>query len=318
MSGHSKWANIKHKKEASDKKKGKIFSRIAKEIMVCVKQSGKDPSSNPRLRMALIEARAANMPRENIDRAIKKGSGELGNVNYEEIVYEGYGPQGTAIIVECLTDNKNRTIGDERMTLDRNNANLAASGAVGWMFQRKAHFVITDEANADEEKLMDIVLDAGAEDIEVEEGVAEIWAAPESFTDIAKALEDAGIATAEAGIIRRPDNTAEIKDATTAAQVMRLVDRLEELEDVQFVHAIGKNLALHFSCDATACCHCLEHYAQRVRQLATLRKEFLAYFGNPCAFKFAIYIYTIHRALSDCMACEEFLNECVDVLVAAG
>jgi YebC/PmpR family DNA-binding regulatory protein len=236
MSGHSKWANIKHKKEASDKKKGKIFSRIAKEIMVCVKQSGKDPSSNPRLRMALIEARAANMPRENIDRAIKKGSGELGNVNYEEIVYEGYGPQGTAIIVECLTDNKNRTIGDVRMTLDRNNGNLAASGAVGWMFQRKAHFVITDEANADEEKLMDIVLDAGAEDIEVEEGVAEIWAAPESFTDIAKALEDAGIATAEAGIIRRPDNTAEIKDATTAAQVMRLVDRLEELEDVQFVH----------------------------------------------------------------------------------
>ena len=142
MSGHSKWANIKHKKEASDKKKGKIFSRIAKEIMVCVKQSGKDPSSNPRLRMALIEARAANMPRENIDRAIKKGSGELGNVNYVEIVYEGYGPQGTAIIVECLTDNKNRTIGDVRMTLDRNNGNLAASGAVGWMFQRKAHFLI--------------------------------------------------------------------------------------------------------------------------------------------------------------------------------
>ena len=236
MSGHSKWANIKHKKEASDKKKGKIFSRIAKEIMVCVKQSGKDPGSNPRLRMALIEARAANMPRDNIDRAIKKGSGELGNVNYEEIVYEGYGPQGTALIVECLTDNKNRTIGDVRMTFDRNNGNLAASGAVGWMFQRKAHFVITDEANADEEKLMDIVLDAGAEDIEVEDGVAEIWGAPESFTDIAKALEDAGIATTEAGITRRPDNTVEITEAGVASQVLRLVDRLEELEDVQAVH----------------------------------------------------------------------------------
>ena len=155
MSGHSKWANIKHKKEASDKKKGKIFSKLAKEIMVCVKQSGKDPNSNPRLRMALIEARSANMPRENIDRAIKKGAGELGNVVYEEIVYEGYGPQGTAIIVECLTDNKNRTIGDVRLTFDRNNGNLAASGAVGWMFQRKAHFVITDEANANEEKLME-------------------------------------------------------------------------------------------------------------------------------------------------------------------
>ena len=236
MSGHSKWANIKHKKEASDKKKGKIFSRIAKEIMVCVKQSGKDPGTNPRLRMALIEARAANMPRDNIDRAIKKGSGELGNVNYEEIVYEGYGPQGTALIVECLTDNKNRTIGDVRMTFDRNNGNLAASGAVSWMFQRKAHFVITDEASADEEKLMDIVLDAGAEDIDVEDGVAEIWGAPESFADIAKALEDAGIPTSEACITRRPDNTVEITEPNVAAQVLRLVDRIEELEDVQVVH----------------------------------------------------------------------------------
>lgn len=236
MSGHSKWANIKHKKEASDKKKGKVFSKLAKEIMVCVKQSGKDPNSNPRLRMALIEARSANMPRDNIDRAIKKGSGELGNVVYEEIVYEGYGPQGTALIVECLTDNKNRTIGDVRMAFDRNNGNLAATGAVGWMFQRKAHFVITDEKNADEEKLMDIVLDAGAEDINAEDGVAEIWGPPESFTDIAKALEDAGIATTEAGIIRRPDNTVEITDSHVASQVLRLVDRLEELEDVQSVH----------------------------------------------------------------------------------
>ena len=236
MSGHSKWANIKHKKEASDKKKGKIFSKLAKEIMVCVKQSGKDPNSNPRLRMALIEARSANMPRENIDRAIKKGAGELGNVVYEEIVYEGYGPQGTAIIVECLTDNKNRTIGDVRLTFDRNNGNLAASGAVGWMFQRKAHFVITDEANANEEKLMDIVLDAGAEDIEVEDGMAEIWAAPEAFTDIAKALEDAGIETTESGIVRRPDNTVGVNDLSTAQQILRLVDKLDHLEDVQAVH----------------------------------------------------------------------------------
>ncbi|MBO5761058.1 MAG: YebC/PmpR family DNA-binding transcriptional regulator [Lentisphaeria bacterium] len=236
MSGHSKWANIKHKKEASDKKKGKIFSKLAKEIMVCVKQSGKDPNNNPRLRLALIEARSANMPRENIDRAIKKGAGELGNVNYEEIVYEGYGPEGTAFIVECLTDNKNRTIGDVRVAFDRNNGNLAASGAVSWMFQRKAHFVITDEANADEEKLMDIVLEAGAEDIIVEDGVAEIWGAPDAFTDIAKALEDAGIECSEAAIIRKPDNTVEIKTVQAAQQVMRLVDKLEELDDVQNVH----------------------------------------------------------------------------------
>ena len=138
--------------------------------------------------------------------------------------------------MECLTDNKNRTIGDVRMTFDRNNGNLAASGAVSWMFQRKAHFVITDEANADEEKLMDVVLDAGAEDIDVEDGVAEIWGAPESFADIAKALEDAGIPTSEAGITRRPDNTVEITEASVASQVMRLVDRIEDLEDVQAVH----------------------------------------------------------------------------------
>lgn len=236
MSGHSKWANIKHKKEATDKKKGKIFSKLAKEIMVCVKQSGKDPNSNPRLRMALIEARSANMPRENIDRAIKKGAGELGNVTYEEIVYEGYGPAGTAIIVECLTDNKNRTIGDVRVAFDRNNGNLAAAGAVSWMFQRKAHFVITDEANVDEEKLMEVVLDAGAEDIEVEEGIAEIWGPPENFTEIAKALEDANIPTEEASITRRPDNTVGVNDKQVASQILRLIDRIEELDDVQSVH----------------------------------------------------------------------------------
>ena len=138
--------------------------------------------------------------------------------------------------MECLTDNKNRTIGDVRMTFDRNNGNLAASGAVSWMFQRTAHFVITDEAVVDEEKLMEVVLDAGAEDLDVEDGVAEIWGPPESFTDLAKALEDAGIPTSEAWITRRPDNTVEINDAGVASQVMRLVDRIEELEDVQFVH----------------------------------------------------------------------------------
>jgi len=236
MSGHSKWANIKHKKEATDKKKGQAFSKLAKEIMVAVKQGGKDPDANIKLRMALSSARAANMPRENIDRAIKKGAGELGNVTYEEITYEGYGPAGIALIVECLTDNRNRTIGEVRMTLDRNNGNLAGSGAVAWMFQRKAHFVIEGE-NADEEKLMDLVLDAGAEDLTVEDGVAEIWAAPEAFTAIAKALEDAGVACTEANITRRAENSVEIKDAKTGQQVLRLIDRLEELDDVQSVHS---------------------------------------------------------------------------------
>ncbi len=236
MSGHSKWANIKHKKEAADKKKGQSFSKIAKEIMVAVKQGGKDPDTNIKLRMALSSARACNMPRENIERAIKKGAGELGNVVYEEITYEGYGPAGTAIIVDCLTDNRNRTIGEVRLTFDRNNGNLAGSGAVAWMFQRKAHFVIEGE-NADEEKLMDIVLEAGAEDLSVEDGVAEIWGAPESFSDIAKALEDAGVQCSEAAITRKPDNTVEVKDAHTGSQIMRLLDKLEDLDDVQAVHS---------------------------------------------------------------------------------
>ncbi len=236
MSGHSKWANIKHKKEATDKKRGQAFSKLAKEIMVATKNGGKDPDTNIKLRMALASARAANMPRENIERAIKKGAGELGNVTYEEIVYEGYGPAGTAFIVECLTDNKNRTFGDVRLVFDRNGGNLAASNAVAWMFQRKAHFIIEGE-NADEEKLMDLTLDAGADDITVEDGVAEIWAAPDAFSAIAKALEDAGVACSEAQIVRQPETTVGINELAKAQQVLRLIDRLEELDDVQAVHS---------------------------------------------------------------------------------
>lgn len=236
MSGHSKWANIKHKKGAADAKKGRIFSKYAKEIMVAVKNGGKDPESNPRLRLALAGARASNMPRENIDRAIKKGAGELGDVVFEEITYEGYGPAGTALIIECLSDNRNRTLSDVRLVLDRSGGNMATTGAVAWVFQRKAHFVVEGE-NADEEKLMEVVLDAGAEDLEVEDGTADIWAAPEAFDAISKALEAAGIATTEAGITRKADNTVEIKDASVASQVLRLIDKLEDLDDVQAVHS---------------------------------------------------------------------------------
>lgn len=234
MSGHSKWANIKHKKGAADAKKGRIFSKIGKEIMVAVKAGGKDPDSNPRLRLALLAARGSNMPRENIDRAIKKGAGELGNAVFEEITYEGYGPGGIALIVECLTDNRNRTLGDVRVSFDRNGGNMANAGAVAWMFQRKSHFVVEGE-NADEDKLMEVVLDAGAEDIEAADGVAEIWGAPEAFDDIAKALEAAGITTTEAGLTRKPDNEVAIKEIGPAQQLLRLVDRLEELDDVQSV-----------------------------------------------------------------------------------
>ena len=223
MSGHSKWANIKHKKGAADAKKGRIFSKLAKEIMVAVKQSGKEPDTNPKLRMCLTEARAANMPRENIERAIKKGAGELGDVTFEEITYEGYGPAGVAIIVECLSDNKNRTLSDVRLVFDRNNGNMGATGSVAYMFQRKAHFLIEGE-NATEEKLMDLALEAGAEDLEVEDGVAEIWAET-----------DAGISPTEAGIVRKPDNTIAINELDKAQQVLRLIDKLEDLDDVQKV-----------------------------------------------------------------------------------
>ncbi len=235
MAGHSKWANIKHKKAASDKKKGKIFSRLAKEIMVAAK-SGGDPEMNPRLRSALVAAKAANMPNDNIDRAIKKGTGELGDVVFEEIVYEGYGPAGVALLIECLTDNRNRSASEVRMTLDRSNGNLASSGAVSWMFHRKAHFIINDE-NIDEETLMDVVLDAGADEIEVEDGIAEIFGPPENFEPILTALNAAGITCSESGVIQHPENSVAIADVDTAQKVMNLIDKLEDLDDVQAVHA---------------------------------------------------------------------------------
>ncbi|MDD3155641.1 MAG: YebC/PmpR family DNA-binding transcriptional regulator [Victivallaceae bacterium] len=236
MSGHSKWANIKHQKEAADKKKGKVFSSLGKEIMVAAKMGGGDPDGNPRLRAALTAARAANMPNLNVERAIKKGCGELGDVTFEEIVYEGYGPAGVAVLVDCLTDNHNRSTSEVRLAFDRCNGNMAGSGAVAWMFKRQAHFLVTGEW-ADEDKLMDVVLDAGADDIEVDDGEAEIWAAPENFEALVKALSDAGVPTEEAAIIRRPDTKVNLKDAAAARQVLRLIDRLEELDDVQLVTA---------------------------------------------------------------------------------
>ena len=236
MSGHSKWANIKHKKEAADKAKGKMFSRVGKEIMVAAKNGGADPATNPALRAALTAAKAVNMPNANIDRAIKKGIGELGDVVFEEIMYEGYGAGGVAVIVDCLTDNRNRSISEVRMAFERNNGNLAASGAVSRMFKRQAHFIITGEW-ADEEKLMDIVLDAGANDLIVEDGEAEIWADPENFEALVKVFEENGIVPDTAEQTRKPEMTVNITDAKVASQVIRMIERLEESDDVQNVTA---------------------------------------------------------------------------------
>ena len=236
MSGHSKWANIKHKKEAADKQKGKMFSRVGKEIMVAAKNGGADPATNPALRAALTAAKAVNMPNANIDRAIKKGIGELGDVVFEEIMYEGYGAGGVAVIVDCLTDNRNRSISEVRMAFERNNGNLAASGAVSRMFKRQAHFIITGEW-ADEEKLMDIVLDAGANDLIVEDGEAEIWADPENFEALVKVFEEKGIVPDTAEQTRKPEMTVNITDAKVASQVIRMIEKLEESDDVQNVTA---------------------------------------------------------------------------------
>ena len=236
MSGHSKWANIKHKKDAADKLKGKAFSRIGKEIMVAAKMGGADPNSNPKLRSALAAAKAVNMPNVNIDRAIKKGMGELGDVTFEEIVYEGYAAGGVAVMVECLTDNRNRSTSEVRMIFDRNGGNMAGSGAVARIFKRQAHFVISGDW-ADEDKLMEITLDAGADDIQVEDGVAEIWADPENFETLVKIFTDNAIATDAAEVIRKAEMTVELTDAKVAAQVMRMVDKLEDLDDVQLVTA---------------------------------------------------------------------------------
>ncbi len=234
MSGHSKWANIKHKKDAADKARGRIFSRLGKEIMVAAKMGGGDVDTNPRLRSGIAAAKAANMPNANIDRAIKKGLGELGDVTFEEIQYEGYAAGGVALLIDCLTDNRNRSASEVRTTLDRNNGNLASSGSVAYMFKRQSHFVIEGE-NADEDKLMDLVLDAGAEDLIVEDGVAEIWGDPSAFEAIADALAAAGITASEAAVTRRPDNTVSITDVHTAEQVLKLIDKLEDLDDVQEV-----------------------------------------------------------------------------------
>ena len=236
MSGHSKWANIKHKKEAADKAKGKMFSRVGKEIMVAAKNGGADPNSNPALRSALAAAKAVNMPNANIERAIKKGIGELGDVVFEEIVYEGYAAGGVAVIVDCLTDNRNRSISEVRMAFERNNGNMAGSGAVSRLFKRQAHFVITGEW-ADEEKLMDIVLDAGANDLIVEDGEAEIWADPENFEALVKVFEENGIVPETAEQTRKPEMTVNITDAKVASQVIRMIEKLEESDDVQNVTA---------------------------------------------------------------------------------
>ncbi|MCM8900111.1 YebC/PmpR family DNA-binding transcriptional regulator [Caldicoprobacter algeriensis] len=234
MAGHSKWANIKHKKEKTDAQKGKLFTKLGREIAVAVKEGGSNPETNPRLRDAIAKAKAANMPSENIMRTIKKAAGELETVNYEEVVYEGYGPNGVAIIVEALTDNRNRTASDIRHIFERHGGNLGAAGCVAWMFDRKGLLVIEKDENTDEEELMLQALEAGAEDISDEGDVFEIITAPSDFSNVREQLEKAGYSFVTAEIAMIPQNYVEVNEEASN-KVMNLIEKLEDHDDVQNV-----------------------------------------------------------------------------------
>ena len=235
MSGHSKWHSIKHKKMAEDAKRGKIFTKLIREIMVATKMGGPNPETNPKLRMAIEKAKSYNMPNENIQRAIKKGAGEEGGVNYEHFTYEGYGPGGVAIYVEVLTDNKNRSAAEIRSIFSRHNGNLAGAGSVAWMFERKGLITVKKEG-VDEDTVLGIILDAGAEDMKTESDRYEITTAPENFEKVKKALEENNIPIENASITFIPKNTVRV-EGKEAEQLLKLLDELEECDDVQGVYA---------------------------------------------------------------------------------
>ena len=233
MSGHSKWASIKHKKGALDAKRGKIFTRIIKELTVASRNGGGDPDMNPRLRTVIADAKAANMPADNIKRAIRKGTGEEPGVAYEEAQYEAYGPGGAAVIIDVLTDNKNRTVGELRHLLEKHGGNLAATGAVAWMFSKKGYIVI-EKSKADEETLMAAVLDAGADDLKDDEDNWEVISAPEAFPAVNEAVKAIGIEPATAKVSMIPQTYVKL-EGKPAQQMVRLMDALDDHDDVQNV-----------------------------------------------------------------------------------
>ncbi|MDK9708757.1 MAG: YebC/PmpR family DNA-binding transcriptional regulator [Desulforhopalus sp.] len=232
MSGHSKWSTIKRKKGAIDAKRGKIFTRLIKEITVAARAGGGDPEGNPRLRTAVAAAKTENMPKDNIARAIKKGTGEIAGEVYDEIMYEGYGPGGVAILVECMTDNRNRTVADVRHFFAKSNGNLGESGCVSWMFEKKGLITI-DKKITTEEKLMDLALESGAEDVVEEEAEFQVFTSPEEFENVRAALEGAGLTFLDASISMIPKNTVEVTDEKVAKSLMKLMENLEDHEDVQ-------------------------------------------------------------------------------------
>ncbi|NLA75569.1 MAG: YebC/PmpR family DNA-binding transcriptional regulator [Deltaproteobacteria bacterium] len=235
MSGHSKWSSIKHKKGAADAKRGRIFTKLIKEITIAARMGGGDADGNPRLRSAILAAKAENMPKDNIDRAIKKGTGELEGVNYEEMTYEGYGPGGVAMLVSCLTDNKNRTVAEVKYIFDRHGGSLGEPGCVAWKFDKKG-VICFDKDKADEDKLMELALDAGAEDIKEEDEEFEVITAPTDFETVKKAFDGAGLVYGSAEISMIPQTTVRL-EGKKAEQMISLMEALEENDDVNNVYA---------------------------------------------------------------------------------
>lgn len=235
MSGHSKWHTIKHKKGATDAKRGKIFTKLIKEITVAARTGGGDPDANARLRKGISDAKAANMPNDTIDRAIKRGSGGLDGVHYDEITYEGYGPGGVAILIETMTDNRNRTVAELRHLLSKNGGNLGESGSVAWMFDKKGYIVV-DKAAKSEDELFEIAIEAGADDMQEEGDVFEIYTTTENFEAVSDAVKAAGIEPQVAEVSMVPQNSVALTGAD-AAQMLKLYDVLEDNDDVQKVYA---------------------------------------------------------------------------------
>ena len=236
MSGHSKWSTIKRKKGVEDAKRGNLFTKFIKEITVAAKEGGGDAESNPRLRAAVSAAKSANMPNDNIERAIKKGTGQLPGVSYEDVSYEGYGPGGLAIYMECLTDNKNRTVSEVRYILSKGGGRMADVGSVSWLFEKRGLIAIDEENVDDEERLMDVALSAGADDMTNDDGVFELVSAPERLADIQEALSGAGFEIRSAEMTMLPKTTVKV-EGKDAIQMLRLMERLEESDEIQNVFA---------------------------------------------------------------------------------
>jgi len=234
MSGHSKWSSIKHKKGATDAKRGKIFSKIIKEITVVARMGGGDPDANPRLRTVIAAAKSENMPKDNIERAIKKGTGELEGVNYEESTYEGYGPGGAAVFIESVTDNKNRAVADIRHIFSKHGGNLGENGCVAWMFDKKGYIAIEKKV-VDEDSLMETAIEAGAEDVREDNGSFEIITEPDDFESVKTAVDNAAISYIDAEVTMLPQSTTNL-EGKQALQMVKLMEALEDCEDVQKVY----------------------------------------------------------------------------------